>query len=82
MALVKRCQRHWTKPSVPKECTGFDAIVVYANHFVGVSDSDVESEIVVECGGEVEQCKWGVSDMDLNLAGVEDEEHKGYSDNS
>ena len=88
VALIKRCQEHRTKPLAVKECIGFDAIVVYANLFVGVSDSDVEGEIVVEGGGvvdEVELGERGVGDIEVNPVGAkdepEDEDGKAYNNN-
>lgn len=89
MALVKRGQRLRAKPLVLVESVGFDAIVVYADLFVWVSDGDVESEIVVEHvggGGEVELGKRGIGDVKLDPIGAEDEpedEHqKAYNDNN
>ena len=80
VALIKRCQKLCTKPLVLEEYTGFDVIIIYANLFVGVSDIDVESEIVVEgvgvgvgVGGEVELCKRSVSDVKVDSVGAKDE---------
>ena len=89
VALIKRCQKLCTKPLVLEEHTGFDVIIVYANLFVGVSDIDVESEIVVErvgVGGEVELCKRSVSDVKVDSVGAkdepEDEGRNAYNDNN
>lgn len=89
MALIKRCQKLCTKPLVLEEYTGFDVIIVYANLVVGVSDIDVESEIVVErvsVGGEVELCKRSVSDVKVDSVGAkdepEDEDRNTYNDNN
>ena len=89
VALIKRCQKLCTKPLVLEEYTGFDVIIVYANLFVGVSDIDVESEIVVErvgVGGEVELCKRSVSDVKVDSVGAkdepEDEGRNAYNDNN
>lgn len=89
MALVKRGQRLRAKPLVLVESVGFDAIVVYADLFVWVSDGDAESEIVVEHvggGSEVELGERGIGDLKLDPVGAEDEpedEHrKAYNDNN
>jgi hypothetical protein len=48
VALVKRGKRLGAKPLAHIESVGFEAFVVNADLFVGVSDGDVESKIVVE----------------------------------
>lgn len=79
VALVKWGQGLGAKPLAHIESVGFDAIVVNADLFVGVSDGDVEIKIVVEHvvvggGGEVELGdQRRVGDMELDPAGVEDE---------
>lgn len=89
MALVKRGQRACTKPLVLVESTGFDAIIIYPDLFVWVSDGEVQSEVVVEqtvVGGEVEFRKRGIGDMKLDPVGAEyepeDENRKAYNDNN
>ncbi|KAF5473491.1 hypothetical protein F2P56_010099 [Juglans regia] len=87
MSLVKWGKRHRTKPLIFEIGPGFDAIVVYADLFVGVSNVDVEGKVVVErviVGGEVELGKRGVGDMKLDPVGAddepEDEDRKAYND--
>lgn len=71
MALVKwrRSQCHESKPLQPIVSNGFDAVVVKANPSVGVSDSDVEREVVVESVG-------GVGEIELGESGISDEEFR------
>lgn len=75
VALVKRGKRRRAKPPVLVVSSGFEAIIVYADLFVWVSDGEVECKIVVErgvVGGVVELGKRGVSDMELDPVGAKD----------
>lgn len=79
MALVnwRRSQCHQSKPLQPIVSNGFDAVVVKANPSVGVSDGDVEREVVVEgvvIVGEIESGKRGISDGEFRLLRIEDED--------
>jgi hypothetical protein len=82
VALVKRGKRLGAKPLAHIESVGFEAIVVNADPFVGVSDGDVESKIVVEhanvvvvvvVGDGVDLGERRVGDVKLDPAGAEDE---------
>ena len=52
-----------------------DGIVIYANPLVGVSDGDVEVQIVLEIvvGGEIELCQRGISDVEFEVVGANKE---------
>lgn len=52
-----------------------DGVVVYANPLVGVSDGDVESQVVVKhvVVGDIELGERGVGDAELEVVGAEDE---------
>lgn len=55
---------------------GFDFVKVNPNPFVGVSDVNAEGKIIIEgvCrGGEIELCERGVSDVEVDLIGPENE---------
>ena len=78
MALVKwrRSQRHQSKPVLSVVSNGFDAVVVYANPSVGVSDGDVEGKVVedsVVSGGEIKLRERGICDYEFGLFGKEDQ---------
>jgi len=85
VALVKRRQWDRTKPLALVNSCGFDAVVVDAELLVGVSDGEVEGEVVVEAAvGEVELGKRGLGDMELDPVGFdyepEDEEGQAHED--
>ena len=53
---------------------GFNAVVVYPNPFVRVSEGDVDREIIVKrvVGGvEIELRECGICDMEFHLFGTE-----------
>lgn len=75
VSLIKWCQTHRIKSLAFIISTGLDGIVIYANPLVGVSDGDVEVQIVLEIvvGGEIELCQRGISDVEFEVVGANKE---------
>lgn len=74
MPLVEWSQTHRREPFFLVASNGFDAVVVYSHPLVGVSEGDVERQIIVErvvvgggSGGVVELSERGLGDAKLNL---------------
>ena len=84
VALVKWGQSNRTKPLTLVKSSGFNAIIVDADLLVGVSDGEVQSEVIMEVvvGGEVELCERGICYVELDSGGAdyEPEDEEGYSD--
>ena len=75
MALVELAERLRGEALALEEGPGLDAVVVDADLLVGVSDGDVEREVVAELVvlGEVEGGEAGVVDVEPEAVGAEDE---------
>lgn len=78
VAHIERRENLGIEPGILVQCSGFDAVVVDADSFVGVTNGDVESEIVVErVVGVVELGEVGIGDVEFDLVGSEYEpEHE------
>ena len=74
MPLVKWSQTHIREQLVLVASNGFNAVVVYTDPFVRVSESDVDREVIVKrVGGgvEIELSEGGICDMEFHLFGTE-----------
>jgi len=65
-----------------EHCTRLDAVVVDSEPLVGVSDRDVEGEVVVErvVGGVVELRQGGLGDVEFHHVGTDYEPEKEHGD--
>lgn len=78
MALIKRCscQSHKSESLVSIVGNDLDSAVVYAHLFVGVSDGDVDGDVVVESVVGVVKIELGqrsICDFEFGFLGKEDE---------
>lgn len=74
MPLVKWSQTHIREPLVLVVSNGFNAVEVYTDPFVRVSEGDVGREVIVKrvVGGvEIEPRECGICDMEFHLFGTE-----------
>ncbi|KAI4348896.1 hypothetical protein L6164_009562 [Bauhinia variegata] len=78
VSLVKRRQIVGIEPGILVQCSGFDVVVVDAEPSVGITDSHVDSKIVMEgVVGIAELGERSIGDVDFDLVGTHDEpEHK------
>jgi len=71
--LVKWSQTHIREQLVLVVSNGFNAVVVYPDPFVRVSEGDVDREVIVKrvVGGvEIELRECGICDMEFHLFGT------------
>ena len=74
MPLIKWSQTHIREQLFLVVSNGFNAVVVYTNPFVRVSEGDVGREVIVKriVGGvEIEPRECGICDMEFHLFGTE-----------